>query len=277
MDELAGPAGPGDLHVMTFNLRYAGVDGPHAWVDRRPVVHSLLASERPDLIGTQEGLAGQLDDVRADLGPGYGFVGTGRDGGRLGEFTAIFYRVERLTALEHGVFWLSDTPDVVGSNTWGARCVRTVTWVRFLDPGTGGQFYAVNTHLDHISGYARHRAAALIRDRLAAFGTGLPVVLTGDFNTAAGADSPAYRLLTGDGGLVDAWTVARRRGPGYGTWHGFGPVVADGPRIDWILVTPDITVEAAAVNLFRAGDRYPSDHLPVQARVRPPPRARVVG
>ncbi len=263
---------PGDLHVMTFNLRYASPDGPHSWPARRPVVGALLGSERPDLIGTQEGLADQLDDVRADLGPGYAYVGTGRDGERLGEFTAIFYRIGRLTPLCHGVFWLSDTPEVVGSNTWGGRCVRMATWARFLDAATGQQFHAVNTHFDHVSGPARMRSAALVRDRIAAFEPELPVVLTGDFN--ADADSPAYRLLTAH--LVDAWATAVHRGPNYSTWHGFGPVVVDGPRIDWILVTPDIAVEAAAVNPFRVGDRFPSDHLPVQARLRLP-RARVVG
>jgi endonuclease/exonuclease/phosphatase family metal-dependent hydrolase len=232
------------------------------------VVRSLIESERPDLIGTQEGLAGQLDDVRADLGPSYGFVGTGREGGREGEYSAIFYRAERLSALEHEVFWLSDTPDVVGSNTWGAHCVRIVTWVRFLDAVTGREFYAMNTHLDHISEYARQRAAALIRDRLATFEPGRPVVLTGDFNTAAGENSPAYRLLTAEAELVDTWTAAPRRGTAYSTWHGFGPVVADGPRIDWILVTRDVAIEAAAVNTFQLGDHFPSDHLPVQARIR---------
>ena len=69
---------------MTFNLRYASADGPHPWPSRRPVVSSLLGIEQPDLIGTQEGLVGQLDDVRADLGPAYDFLGTGREGGTRG-------------------------------------------------------------------------------------------------------------------------------------------------------------------------------------------------
>jgi endonuclease/exonuclease/phosphatase family metal-dependent hydrolase len=255
---------------MTFNLRYASVDGPYPWADRRPVVRSLLDAERPDLICTQEGLAGQLDDVMADLGPGYGFIGTGRDGGTRGEFTAVLYRTERLAPVRDGVFWLSGTPDVVGSNTWGARCVRMVTWVRFRDAVTGREFCVVNTHLDHISDSARQRSAALIRDRIAALASDVPVVLAGDFNTPAGADSPTYRLLTGDAGLVDTWAAARRRGPAYSTWHGFGPVVVDGPRIDWVLVSPDIAVEEATVNPFRDGDRFPSDHLPVQVRLRLP-------
>lgn len=257
---------------MTFNLRYAGPDGPHAWSERRPLVRALLSHERPDLIGTQEGLADQLDDIGADLGAEYGYVGTGREGGRRGEFTAIFYRVGRLALERHGVYWLSGTPEVVGSNTWGGHCVRMVTWARFLDTVTGERFHAVNTHLDHVSEDARQRSAALIRERIAALEPALPVVLTGDFN--ADADSPTYRSLTAD--LADVWTVARRRGPDYSTWHGFGPVVAGGPRIDWILVTPGTTVETAAVNLFRVGDRFPSDHLPVQARLRLPPHATVV-
>jgi exonuclease III len=41
-----------------------------------------------------------------------------------------------------------------------------------------------------------------------------------------------------------------------------------GPRIDWILVAPGVDVRAAAVNGYRRGKQYPSDHCPVQARLR---------
>lgn len=251
---------------MTFNLKFASPDGPHSWPERRPVVRALLGRERPDVIGTQEGLAGQLADIVSDLGGAYRYLGSGRDGGANGEHTAILYAVDRLTPVADGVSWLSDTPDVAGSNTWGARCVRMVTWACFRDAVTGREFGVVNTHLDHISERARQRSTALIRDRIAAF-DGRPAVLTGDFNTPAGAGSPTYRLLTDDAGLVDAWTAAPTHGPQYGTWHDYGPVVEGGPRIDWILVTPGIKVEAVAADPFTDGGRYPSDHLPVQARV----------
>jgi endonuclease/exonuclease/phosphatase family metal-dependent hydrolase len=270
LDALAGPAGSADLDVMTFNLRYAHAVGPHPWASRRPVMRALLRVERPDLIGTQEGLAGQLRDIRADLGGSYDYVGTGREGGTRGEFTAIFYQATRLSPRQQGCYWLSDTPEVVGSNTWGGRCVRMVTWVRFVDQGTGREFYAVNTHLDHISEYARQRSAALIRDRVAAFDPALPTVLTGDFNGPADAGSAVYTTLVDRAGLVDTWTVAAHRGVEYGTCHNYGPATPGG-RIDWILVTPDIVVAAAVVNTYHGGTGgFASDHFPVQARIRLP-------
>ncbi|XVV16844.1 endonuclease/exonuclease/phosphatase family protein [Actinoplanes sp. CA-131856] len=264
MDRLAGPPAAADLHVMTFNLRFAD----DTWVRRRPVMRALLTTERPDLIGTQEGLVEQLGDIRDDLAGAYDYIGQGRQGGATGEFMAIFYRKDRLTPQTYGHFWLSDTPQVPGSETWGGFAIRMVTWARFLDKTTGTSFYAVNTHLDNLSEYARDRGAHLIRDRLAAMD--LPIVLTGDFNTAARPGSPVYDLMVTRAGYRDAWAEPRKRGPAYGTFHAYRPLVPDGPRIDWVLTTPGVTVSAALINRYHGGTQYPSDHLPVQVRLRLP-------
>ncbi|MBU2669182.1 endonuclease/exonuclease/phosphatase family protein [Actinoplanes bogorensis] len=270
MDALAGPAAPADLHVMTFNLRFGSPAEPNSWAQRRPVMRSLLTTEKPDLIGTQEGLAGQLHDLETDLGPGYDFLGKGRLGGDRSEFMAVFYRRERLTPQAYGNFWLSDTPEVPGSDTWNGFAVRMVTWVRFLDRATGKRFYAVNTHLDNLSELARRRSAELIRTRVAAFEPRLPTILTGDFNTPAGASSEVYGDFVEQAGYRDTWTTAPVRGPAYGTFHGYQPLQPDGPRIDWILTSPAITVSAVLINTYRRDTQFPSDHLPVQARLRLP-------
>jgi endonuclease/exonuclease/phosphatase family metal-dependent hydrolase len=270
LDALAGPAAAGDLEVMTFNLRYASASTPNSWAQRRPVMRTLLTTEQPDLIGTQEGLVAQLRDIENDLESRYDYIGQGREGGTRGEFMAVFFDNTRLVPQAHQHFWLSDTPEVVGSNTWGGGSIRMVTWVRFLDLVTGKRFYAVNTHLDNVSEYARQRSAQLIRDRLAALDPALPIVLTGDFNTAAQSSSFAYNLLVNQAGYRDTWTAAAVRGNAYGTFHNYRPLVLGGPRIDWILTTPGITTLAAAINTYRGGSQYPSDHLPVQARIRLP-------
>ncbi|MEJ3745981.1 endonuclease/exonuclease/phosphatase family protein [Actinomycetes bacterium KLBMP 9797] len=270
MDALAGPPAAGDLDVMTFNLRYASTTTPNSWAQRRPVLRAVLTTEQPDLIGTQEGLVAQLRDIETDLGTRYDYIGQGREGGTRGEFMAVFYDNTRLTPQTYGHFWLSDTPEVPGSNTWGAGSIRMVTWVRFLDQATGTRFYAVNTHLDNVSEYARRRAAQLIRDRLAGFTPVLPIVLTGDFNTPAQAGGYVYDLLVNQAGYRDTWATAQLRGPVYGTYHGYQPLVPNGPRIDWVLATPGVTTRGALINTYRGGAQYPSDHLPVQARVRLP-------
>ena len=267
MNALAGPAGPADLDVMTFNLRYAGNNNPNSWTRRRPVMRALLAAERPDLIGIQEGLDGQLRDLDQDLGAGYGRIGRGRNSDGLGEHVAILFDETRLVPREHGHFWLSATPRVPGSISWGSAYVRMVTWVLFFDVATGQRFYAVNTHLDNRSEYARRQAAQLITQRLADFEP-LPVVLTGDFNSPAGPDSETHRVLSENAQLRDTWIAAARRGPDFATFHNYQPLVPHGPRVDWILAGPRVTVVAALMNTYHEGGQFPSDHLPVQARLR---------
>ncbi|QCX81010.1 Endonuclease/Exonuclease/phosphatase family protein [Streptomyces sp. YIM 121038] len=251
------------LEVMTFNLRYASPTPPNAWPERRPVTRELLHRARPHVIGTQEGLYQQVRDIAEDLGPHYAWIGTGRAGGSRDEFMTVYYDTRRLTPVAYEHFWLSDTPEVIGSNTWGGGSVRMVTWVRFHDRRTEREFYFLNTHLDNHSQYARTRAAHLISDRLSALDRTVPKVVTGDFNVAA-HKNPVYETLL-KAGLVDTWDAADERGKQYATFHGYKPLVPDGDRIDWILATPAARVHAAAVNVFSLDGQFPSDHLPVQA------------
>src|ERR1041385_8877637 len=133
------------LCVMTYNLRYASPHPPDAWPDRRPLMRECIRNASPDLLGTQEGLYQQLRDLAADL-PEYDWIGLGREGGSKGEFMAVFFRKSRFEPVAFDHFWLSDTPDIVGSATWGNTSRRMVTWVRFRDRQTGREFYFFNTH-----------------------------------------------------------------------------------------------------------------------------------
>ncbi|MFJ9417629.1 endonuclease/exonuclease/phosphatase family protein [Streptomyces sp. NPDC101227] len=252
------------LRVMTFNLRYASDSRPNSWAERRPVMRSLLRREAPQLLGTQEGLYGQLRDIAEDLGPRYDWVGTGRGGGSRDEFAAIFYDARRLAPVEYDHFWLSDTPYLIGSATWGNTVIRMATWVRFRDLRTGGEFYACNTHLDHAHQYSRERSATLILERLGALEPALPRIVTGDFNVAA-HKNPVYEAMLGGGTLVDSWDTAEERSPQYATFHGYRPLVPDGDRIDWILTSAGVRTRRATINTFSQHGQFPSDHLPVQA------------
>jgi endonuclease/exonuclease/phosphatase family metal-dependent hydrolase len=276
-DTAVSVEGPVTLDVMTFNLRYASARTPHSWAERRPVTRQLLRRESPQLLCTQEGLYQQLRDLEQDLGPGYAWIGTGREGGSHGEFVAVFYDTGRLIPLEYDHFWLSETPDKIGSvdesGTAAERAgsPRMATWVRFGVRGTDSMFYVLNTHLDNRSERARRRAAT----QLASFLTGrldpaLPRVVTGDFNVPAEAGISVYDTMLTDGSLVDSWHRAAQRGEHYGTWHGYRPPVPGGARIDWILTSPDVITRYAAVNAYGDQGQYPSDHLPVQAVIALP-------
>jgi len=263
----ADPAPALVLRVMSYNLRYAGDQQPNAWPDRHPVMSALITREAPDIIGIQEGLYGQLRDLAADL-PAYDWIGLGRAGGSKDEFAAIFYRRDRFEPLAFDHFWLSDTPDVIGSITWGHKYRRMVTWVRLRDRTTGREFEVWNTHFDHQVEEARQKSAALIRDRLALTDQSIPLVLTGDFNCLAGV-SRAFEILTTEAGLTDTWTAApQRRNEDLNTYNDFKSPKHEGERIDWILARRPATVESAAIVDYDGLAQFPSDHFPITATVR---------
>lgn len=269
---MIGSAGSTDLHIMSFNIRLdiTGTLPGEAdyWPERFPALTALLAREVPTVVGVQEAMFHQLSAITEALPGHYQYIGNGRDGGADGEYSAIFYDARRLDVVEWDQFWLSDTPDLAGSTTWGNKVTRIVTWGRFLDLSTGKQLILVNTHFDHESENARLRSAAAIMELMDAFSPKLPTILTGDFNAPAAA-SGAYDALVGSGVFDDAWDVAAQKlTPAYGTFPNYKDPVPGGTRIDWILATPDISVRQAAINTFTLDGRYPSDHAPVQALVR---------
>ncbi|GAB2643138.1 endonuclease/exonuclease/phosphatase family protein [Kribbella swartbergensis] len=267
-EQAAAPAAAdGPLHVMSYNLRYASDTPPNSWAERRPVMREQLRQARPQLIGTQEGLYAQLRDISADLGPSYDSIGLGREGGSKGEFMMIFFDTRRLQPLEYDHYWLSDTPDVIGSKTWAGCCPRMVTWVRFKDKATSKQFYAINTHLEAFDATTRSKSADLILQRMTALDPSLPVIMTGDFNEAAAAGVTVYDKLVTSGKLADSWVTAERRSALYGTFHGYRPLTPNGNRIDWILTTPGLRVSKASINTFSKDGQFPSDHLPVESWV----------
>jgi endonuclease/exonuclease/phosphatase family metal-dependent hydrolase len=255
------------LTVMTFNLRYASDQSPHAWPDRRPVMSRVILESAPDVMGTQEGVYRQMKDLDHDLAD-YDWIGQGRKGGSKGEYCAVFYRRDRFTPVAYDHFWLSDTPDQVGSMTWGNRWVRMATWVQFKDRESGREFIVINTHFDHQVAEAREKSASLIRERIAQFDPAIPLIVMGDFNCLAG-DSIPFTTLTNDTCLEDTWTSAESRTPHPvpNTFHGYKPPVFEAKRIDWILVRQPTKVTSAHIIVSPIEGQMPSDHYPVTAEI----------
>lgn len=263
----ASSAQPLKLEVMTFNLRYASEQPPNTWTDRRPVVAEVLAQTAPDVFGTQEGVWQQIKDVAEDC-PDYAWVGLGREGGSRGEFCSIYYLRDKFELVAFDHFWLSDTPEIIGSITWGHQHERMATWAHFREHATGREFIVLNTHFDHRSERARANSATLISERIAQFDPELPLIVMGDFNCVAG-DSVPYTTLTTETGLVDTWTDAKKRLPNStpNTFGGYEPPKFEGKRIDWVLVRNASAISRAQIVTTEIDDQYPSDHYPVTATV----------
>ncbi len=249
---------------MTFNIRYGTADdGPNRWEVRRGPMIELLKAQQPDVLGLQEALHFQIDELLEAL-PDYRMVGVGRtDGGHGGEYSAILYRASRLTVRQTDTFWFSDTPEVVRSNTWGNAIERICTWALF-DDKQGRSFYTFNLHLDHISQPSREKSVRLLLDRIAARQPAAPVVVTGDFNT--GESNPATQAMLTV--FRDTFRVIHPKATEVGTGNQFTLGRTRGDKIDYVFVEPAIDVLDADIVRTAVDGKYPSDHFPVVARIR---------
>jgi endonuclease/exonuclease/phosphatase family metal-dependent hydrolase len=255
------------INAMSFNIRFNNPgDGEHAWPNRRNRVASVIRFHQADVAGLQEALYGQIRDLEQRL-PGYAWVGVGRDDGeRGGEFSPIFYRTERLELLDHNTFWLSETPDVPGSQSWDAALPRIVTWAHFRDRQTEQTFYHFNTHFDHRGEQARLESAQLITQRVGALAGDAPTVVTGDFNVTP--DTAPYAHLAD--AFTDAYVaVDAPHGPP-STYLGFEVTGEPGRRIDYVFTTSNVAVQRFGTLTDQWRGDYPSDHLPVLAEVTLP-------
>ena len=257
---------PQPLRVMTLNVRLPlDSDGPDRWTLRRDAMARMVVAADPDLIGTQELMRVQADDLASRL-PQYAWFGTGRRGDGGGEHMGVFYRRDRMQLLDSGHFWLSETPEVPGSISWGHPFPRMVSWGLFERRADGMRLHLFNTHLPYRAedGGARLRGAELILDRLARAGAG-PAIVLGDFNDVPG--SAVHRRLTTV--LSDAWEHATRTHGPAGTFHGFSG--RPGRRIDWVLYR-GLMPRTARTLASPVEGRHVSDHFPVLAEFDPPPK-----
>ena len=265
-DQLAAPP---SLRVATYNIRYHNpADGEHAWPNRKDRVISTIRFNGADLVGMQEVLKDQVDDLALVL-QDYEWIGVGRDDGKeAGEYSPIFFRADRLQALESGTFWLSKNPDIPGSKDWDAAITRIVTWAHFKDLATDSTFYHFNTHFDHRGELAREKSAELIAHRASKMADVKPIVVTGDFNFTESAQG--YRVLAD--AFQDAYyaTEEPHHGPS-GTFSGFEVGATElNNRIDYIFVQNNIRVLQHAILSDHWNGAYSSDHLAVIATIQLP-------
>jgi endonuclease/exonuclease/phosphatase family metal-dependent hydrolase len=265
----ADPA-PLAVDVMSFNIRLGSADdGADSWPHRKELVYDVIRRQGSDFVGLQEALRFQIDAIRESV-PGYGEVGVGREDGReAGEYSAILYKSSRWRAADSGTFWLSDTPEVPGSMSWGNEYTRLVTWARFVERETGQAVRVFNTHFDHVTQVSRLKSAQLLASRIADRESADPVIVTGDFN--AGEDNPVILYLKNATGespveLVDTFRVVHPDAEAVGTFGAFEGR-RNGPKIDYVFVEPEARVRRAGIAHHSREGRYPSDHFPVYAEV----------
>ncbi|MFP4153193.1 MAG: endonuclease/exonuclease/phosphatase family protein [Alkalispirochaeta sp.] len=255
-----------ELTVVTYNIRHIDFDeGELHWEERRAGVLEILTDAEADLVGLQEAGEEQRNDLE-DLG--MYCIGCSSD---FTNHNAILFDESRLELLDSGVFWLSDTPEIPDSTSWGNKTPRTVTWGHFeirLRNAENPRFVVYNTHLDHRSPDSRLPSVELILDHAAGHFDGIPLILLGDFN--ARPDWREVRFLTESEDsyphlpLNDVFVSAGSRRNG-ATFRGFEEG-SEGLRIDYVFASREFRPRrAVTIRGYGGGEVPPSDHLPIRA------------
>jgi endonuclease/exonuclease/phosphatase family metal-dependent hydrolase len=256
-----------ELTVLTYNIRFDNrADGVNRWDLRKEKVVSLLQKYDPDIFGIQEGLVHQVSYMDSALLI-YDYTGAGRDDGHTGgEYCALFYKTSEYNLLDHGLFWLSETPSVP-SVGWDAAFKRICVFGRFEHRNSKTRFLVFNTHLDHMGGEARKKSIQMILDRMNSYNPdSLPVIILGDFNLEPGDEAlkPIKEALE-DAGRETAVDPAGITG----TFNGFRNDFKPEQRIDYIFISRNFfqILEYRVIRDTYHG-LFPSDHFPVLARLK---------
>ena len=287
------------VRAASFNIRYnssSETDSNNNWGNRKTDLVSLVKSIAPDVVGFQEVRSAQYDYLMGRLSA-YTFVGAYRDSVSSAEATPVAFLKDRFALLDSGTFWLSATPNVVGSKVWGngienSGLPRICTWTLLKDRTSGGVFCFASTHLDLNAG-PRLAGIRLILSLLVAKyeAVDVPVVLVGDMNALETEDS----MLAATAAMQDSLLYSKTTPLGsWRTFNGFKwkdsevscvDALANytaaqrssntstlGKRIDYIFSSIGTGVESFATrNDARPGKSYyPSDHYPVVADLTMP-------
>jgi endonuclease/exonuclease/phosphatase family metal-dependent hydrolase len=254
------------LTIGTYNIRYDNPkDTGNLWINRAPVIASLIRFHDFDIFGTQEGYKNQLDYIINAL-PQYSYYGVGRNDGKdKGEHSAIFYKKGDFNLLNKGDFWLSQTPDTP-SLGWDATCCnRICSWVYLQHKKSGKKFYFFNAHYDHQGIEARKESSKLILQRINDIAGNSPVVFTGDLNGSH--KSEWYEAIATSGKLKDTYKEVKYPYASNASHNGFGSTKDSTDIIDHIFITKHFTVSKWGLLTDTYQGKFPSDHFPVLAEV----------
>ena len=274
------------LTVMSYNIEvYDGWDGR----DPSKVAATIL-SESPDIVGLQEvnqGKSNGWDDTLNALASSGGY--TRLQGGYTGRYNfeknEIFYKTSKFNLLSEGTKTLRQTASELGvPNTEGAdpdisNIDRIFHYAVLQEKSTGKKILVVNTHL-HYGGTGegheeddklrRYEIAALLAWLETQRATYPDQIVMGDMNSHyKGGQGKVNMKLFEDDGFEKTCTDATIKGDVGGTTVRAARSIREEWIFDYILTKGNLDAAYYTVvdNPIDEGDKYPSDHIPVLAKI----------
>ena len=217
------------MKIVSFNLKCAKHADDNMQKEREPRIAAFLLHHRPASVGFQETepfWRERLDTV---------LTGYLRAQPQLMTKNYIYYDPQQVSIINHGVIWLSETPDMP-SQGYGSKYFISATWAIFESLADSKRYVHINTHLDAFNEPIREKEIAMVMELADSFRKqDLPVVMTGDFNSEA--DSVIYRTI-----LENGWLDAKHQTKDttmLGTFNDFGKYEPPymGP-IDYFFINP---------------------------------------
>lgn len=250
-----------EINILTYNIRYASFDNaPQSWDLRKEGVISLLKGR--DFIGLQEVVPVQMSDIMKSTSDEYDVLFRTREANEsVGEGSPVLYNKTRWKMISSGYFWLSDTPEIPGSNTWGAACNRMVSFGFFQEINSEDSILVINTHFDHISQSAREKSIDLILEKFKKTAGVMPVVFMGDLNVSP--ENQVYKNIISGLVFSDSYrAIHPTESQLDATFHGWKPEPPVN-RIDYIFTSAFLTTLSSEILHDKYKENYPSDHFPL--------------
>ena len=202
------------IKMYCLNLRCGAMADKRDGEENRPCYRMFRIKKQveqydPDVIAFQEyttAWAGMLPDAL----PQYTIVnkwrGSALDQRKTYDLEAcpVAYKTEKYEELDHGWFWLSETPEV-SSPSYMPGLPRITIWVKLRDKQTAGEFIFASTHFSYVP-YAYVRSGKQLNEWLKALPEGTPAFVWGDYN--AYYRDKTYNCFAYEGAMRNLWDVA---------------------------------------------------------------------
>lgn len=242
---------PLTLTCASCNLRYDEPKDAFPWHQRKHILAQLLKERQPDVLATQEGFKPQLYELYELIKSDYHLADQHRSYGDRRMYPALFVR--NSWKIQHATDrWLSQTPTLMGSTSFGSQWPKLATYARLSHPQLTDEIIVCSFHLDNVSAAARPEQARVLLEQLKLiYPDTHKAFLMGDAND--NKDAPSIQRFLKQG-FVDPF----KDNDGLITYHDFGNM-KHSARIDYIFFKASGTTVQSTFIDDRKEDFY-SDH-----------------